>query len=115
MRGWGVIFMLIAAAAVVLPDPLGRYLVIVMGVVFVVCMVSDYADRKVQRELDAAAETSGHRKWTAEMRALPDAPWEQALDAVTVDGRPLGRIALPLELREISPRVPRQRRPSQAS
>lgn len=113
MRIVGITFLLVTVAGVILPDPLGWYLLAPVAVASGMALVVEYADRKVQRSLNAAAETAGHQEWTGQLKQMEvddDEAWKRLQDAITAHPAPL---VFPGQLRSV--RIPQPRRPHSAS
>ena len=107
MRGWGFTFIGVAVAGVVLPGPLGWFLLVPVAVVFIASLVVEVADRRVQRSLDAAAETAKHQAWNDRLKQLEvddDEAWARLSAAIDLHPAPL---VYPGKLRSVP--IPAQR------
>lgn len=75
MRGWGFTFLITAAGCVILASIAEVLAFILIGLVAVAALgalASDYADRRVQRELTQAAQTNVDRDYFRFVAEMPD-------------------------------------------
>lgn len=106
MRIWGITFILIAAGCVVLPDPLGRFLLVVAVAAGTVALVVEYVD-KADRVRQAPV-VAKDRAYIADLQALTeqddqlDDEWREWLGNTTTEGRPLTE-PRPPRLRKVIP------------
>lgn len=113
MRAWGFTFIGVVIAAQFMPSPADWYLLVGIGVIFVISAVTEFADWRLRRELDAARETSEHREWTGELKQMEisdDEAWARIQAAIDLHPAPL---IYPGQLRSVP--IPQPRRPHPAS
>lgn len=114
MRGWGIVFVISAAACVVLAEIEVALAFIYLSVVCLAALLAGtraWADYRERVERASAAETAEHREWTDEIKQMDDAAWEQIVAAVDM---PVPLI-YPGGLRHVEARIPRPRRPIEGS
>lgn len=114
MRWWGATVVVVCAAGVVLPDPLGKLLAVAVVGAAIIAIVVERADNKpTPAQAEDTARTLAQFEELRRMKAEEDADWAALMGVVE---QPLGPgPSSPARLRKVSGRVPRQRQAGELS